>query len=112
MTKGLAEKEVMAGAEGPPALKVAIWARLSDGTFKVQIEETDPAALCTQSAEASWLRAEAATTRLVYAVPAEKVAEGADPSFMTAVKIYSLLAEVVTDPTEMEEPLPALFTAV
>jgi hypothetical protein len=31
---------------------------------------------------------------------------------MAAVKIYSPLAEVVTGPTEMEVPLPVLFTAV
>ena len=49
---------------------------------------------------------------MVYPVPAEKVAEGVDPSFMAAVKMYSPLAEVVTGPTEMEEPLPVLFTAV
>ena len=66
MTEGLAEKEVMPGAAGPPALKVAIWATLSDETLKVQIEEIAPAALCMQSAEASALKPEAATARLVY----------------------------------------------
>jgi hypothetical protein len=112
MTEGLAEKEVMAGAAGPPALKVAIWATLSDETFKVQIEEIAPAALCMQSAEASALKPEAATARLVYPVAAEKVTAGFAPSSMAAVKIYSPLAEVVTGPTEMEVPLPVLFTAV
>jgi hypothetical protein len=107
----LAEKEVMAGAEAPPALKVAIWARLLEEALNVQAEETDPAALGTRSAEASSLCAEAAAARLVNPVPAEKVTRGLE-SFMAAVKMYSPLAEVVTGPTEMEEPLPVLFTAV
>jgi hypothetical protein len=102
----------MAGAEEPAALKVAICARLLEEALNVQAEETDPAALCTLSAEASSLCAEAAAARLVYPVPAEKVAEEVDPSFTAAVKMYSPLAEVVTGPTEMEEPLPVLFTAI
>ncbi len=111
MTAGLAEKEAMAGAEAPPALKVAIWAMLLEDTFKLQTEETEPAALCTLSAEASSLSPEAVTARSVYPVPAEKMPGGLE-SFMATVKIYSPLPEVVTGPTKMEEPLPVWLTAV
>jgi hypothetical protein len=115
MVEGLSEKEAMAGAEPEPAmatLNVTIWAMLSEDWLKVQAAEIAPAALCTSSAEASSLSPAGTAARNLYPLPAEKVAEPAAPSFIAAVKIYSPAAEVVTGPTEIDVPLPALFTAV